>query len=121
MECLFCKIIDGNIPSYKIYEDDNVYAFLDINPKGTGHTLVIPKKHTLDITTVDDNTIKEMFKVVKILKKRIADKLNPDGMTIATNTEITQDIKHFHIHLIPVYKKDLDLTVEEVYSKLKKD
>lgn len=120
-DCLFCKIINGDIPSKKIYESEFVIAFLDINPKETGHTLVVPKTHIDDIYQINSNDLenirKDYFKVIEILKT----KLNASGFTIATNVGSAQEIKHLHIHIIPKYDKELKLTVDEVYNKIKED
>ena len=61
MDCLFCKIINGEIPCYKVYEDDIVLAFLDVNPDSLGHTLIIPKKHYQDLMDIDSNTLSPEF------------------------------------------------------------
>ena len=119
MDCLFCKIINKEIPSYKIYEDDIVYAFLDINPDSVGHTLIIPKKHYLDLDDIDIEILKHIMKVAKILKKRIEEKLNCDGLTLIQNSGDIQEVKHFHLHLKPFYKNKKDKTLEEVYELLK--
>ena len=119
MDCLFCKIINKEIPSYKIYEDDVVYAFLDINPDSVGHTLIIPKKHYLDLDDIDIDTLKHIMEIAKILKKRIEEKLNCDGLTLIQNSGDIQEVKHFHLHLKPFYKNKKDKTLEEVYELLK--
>lgn len=119
MDCLFCKIINKEIPSYKIYEDDVVYAFLDINPDSVGHTLIIPKKHYLDLDDIDIDTLKHIMEVAKMLKKRIEEKLNCDGLTLIQNSGDIQEVKHFHLHLKPFYKNKKDKTLEEVYELLK--
>ena len=119
MDCLFCKIINKEIPSYKIYEDDIVYAFLDINPDSVGHTLIIPKKHYLDLDDIDIEILKHIMKVAKILKIRIEEKLNCDGLTLIQNSGDIQEVKHFHLHLKPFYKNKKDKTLEEVYELLK--
>lgn len=119
MDCLFCKIINKEIPSYKIYEDDVVYAFLDINPDSVGHTLIIPKKHYLDLDDIDSDTLKHIMKIAKILKKRIEEKLNCDGLTLIQNSGDIQEVKHFHLHLKPFYNNKKDKTLEEVYELLK--
>lgn len=119
MDCLFCKIINKEIPSYKIYEDDVVYAFLDINPDSVGHTLIIPKKHYLDLDDIDINTLKHIMEIAKILKKRIEEKLNCDGLTLIQNSGDIQEVKHFHLHLKPFYNNKKDKTLEEVYELLK--
>lgn len=119
MDCLFCKIINKEIPSYKIYEDDVVYAFLDINPDSVGHTLIIPKKHYLDLDDIDIDTLKHIMEVSKMLKKRIEEKLNCDGLTLIQNSGDIQEVKHFHLHLKPFYNNKKDKTLEEVYELLK--
>ncbi len=119
MDCLFCKIINKEIPSYKIYEDDVVYAFLDINPDSVGHTLIVPKKHYLDLDDIDIEILKHIMKIAKLLKKRIEEKLNCDGLTLIQNSGDIQEVKHFHLHLKPFYKNKKDKSLEEVYELLK--
>ena len=119
MDCLFCKIINKEIPSYKIYEDEIVYAFLDINPDSVGHTLIVPKKHYLDLDDIDINTLKHIMEIAKLLKKRIEEKLNCDGLTLIQNNGEIQEVKHFHLHLKPFYINKKDKTLEEVYELLK--
>ena len=65
MNCVFCKIVDGEIPSYKVYEDDNVYAFLDINPLTKGHTVVIPKNHSETLMDLEDDQVNNLFLAIK--------------------------------------------------------
>ena len=119
MDCLFCKIINGEIPSYKIYEDDLVYAFLDVNPKENGHTLIVPKKHYTDYLELDSEIIKHVLEIAKKLASEICEKLNADGTTFAWNYGNAQAIKHFHFHIIPRYENKVSLTIEEIYEKLK--
>ena len=120
MDCIFCKILKDEVPSYKIYEDDLVYAFLDINPDSIGHTLIIPKNHTLDIDTIDDETFAHIKVIASILKKRMEEKLNIDGLTLIQNNGNIQDVKHFHMHLKPYYdtKKEI-INIDDVYNLLK--
>lgn len=124
-DCLFCKIIDGSIPSYTVYEDDKVKVFLDINPNNDGHLLVIPKEHKANLYEMDDDTLIYMLNIIKEkLKPILSDKLNIDGLTISQNNDYGQEVKHFHIHVIPRYKNDKfplasDCSkVEDVYHKL---
>ena len=105
-DCLFCKIIKKEIPSEIIYEDDKVLVFLDINPTTNGDTLVIPKKHYLDIFECDNDIINHMNNIMKNLYKTYQEKLNCQGLTITTNKDYGQEIKHFHIHFIPRYPDD---------------
>lgn len=117
MNCIFCKIINGEIPSYTIYEDDIVKVFLDINPDCNGHMLIIPKKHIMDLDTMDEETFKHMLKISKKMKKLLEEKLNIDGLTLVQNNGSVQEVKHFHIHLKPYYKSKKELeNIEKVYS-----
>ena len=106
--CVFCKIINGEIPSYKIYETDTVMAFLDISQNTKGHTLVIPKKHIESIFDLDEQTGRDLFKAVikttNILKNKLGFKdvnlLNNNGSLAG------QVVNHYHIHIIPRYGND---------------
>lgn len=118
MDCIFCKIIHGDIPCYKVYEDDQVLAFLDINPKSNGHTLILPKEHTLDITTIDNELLLHIFDVAKDIAKLLEEKLNIKGYTLAQNNGKPQEVKHFHLHIIPAYDNEELVSVEETYKKL---
>ena len=121
MSCIFCKIIDGEIPSYTIYEDDIVKVFLDVNPDTNGHLLIVPKKHFLDISTIDDDTLIHIMNIARMMRTKLEEKLNIDGLTLIQNNGLVQEIKHFHLHLKPFYKESVDLkSVEEIYNILKK-
>lgn len=118
MDCIFCKIINGDIPSYKVYEDDLVYAFLDINPDSPGHTLIIPKKHYQDLVSIDNETLIHIFDVARILKEKLEKKLNSDGLTLIQNNGDVQEVKHFHLHLKPYYNNKTDMNIKDVYKKI---
>ncbi len=127
-DCLFCKIVKGEIPSKTVYEDELVKVFLDINPSTNGDLLIIPKKHYNNICDVDEKIITHSLnltreKIYPLLKE----KLNCEGLTIVENNDFGQDIKHFHIHLTPRYKndnltnkfnKDILIELDEVFKKL---
>ena len=119
MDCIFCKIINSEIPSYKIYEDELVLAFLDINPKYNGHTLIVPKKHIIDFTEIDDEYLLHINKVAKEIVKLLQDKLHATGFCINTNYLDTQDIKHYHLHIVPISKEEKK-NVEEIYNIITK-
>lgn len=106
MDCLFCKIIAGEIPSYTIYEDEIVKVFLDISPASTGHCLVVPKKHYTDIEDIDLETLNHINKVSKKLYPILKEKLNCEGLTRVQNNGLGQEVKHYHLHLIPRYSND---------------
>ena len=119
--CIFCKIIKGDIPSYTVYEDEKVKVFLDINPNTNGHMLVIPKDHTKDIETISEETLLEVIRVAKNMKKLAEDKLSCDGVSLCQNNGIAQDVKHFHMHVIPKYNDKQELKdVKEVFDILTK-
>ena len=122
-ECLFCKIVKGEIPSYKVYEDENTLAFLDINPEGLGHTLVVPKKHFNNYEDIDLETIRYVNETGKIVFDKIMKGLNPDGIRLVQNNGIIQDVLHYHLHLVPVYKNDRENKddFEKVLEMLKQD
>ncbi len=121
MDCLFCKIIKGEIPSKTLYEDDIVKVFMDINPNSMGHLLIIPKKHIKDLTEMDDETFGYMNSVIKKIYDLLKEKLNFDGLRIVQNNGIIQEVKHYHIHMIPIYKNNLKgKTLDEVFEILKK-
>ena len=101
--CIFCKISKGEIPSSKIYEDENFFAFLDINPVSDGHLLIIPKKHTVWMQEADDETISGIFKLAKKLMLAIKKGILCDYVQLSI---VGKDVPHFHIHLIPRYFKD---------------
>ena len=104
--CLFCKIIKKEIPAKIIYEDKDVLVFLDINPTTNGDTLVIPKKHFENYFQVPNEILKHMNNIYQDLYKTYKDKLKCDGLTLSTNLDYGQDIKHMHMHFIPRYKDD---------------
>ena len=106
--CVFCEIIKGNIPSSKIYEDDDHLAILDISQTTYGHTLVMPKKHYENILKMPENEVKKLMAIVQKLAKEITSKLNAKGIIILINTnEVAgQTVMHTHVHLIPRYCDD---------------
>ena len=111
MDCIFCKIVNGDIPSYKIYEDNDVLAFLDINPDCDGHTLIIPKKHYTDLSDIDDYTLTHINKVSRLIKKDLEEKLGCNGISLLQNNGDIQEVKHYHLHIKPFYndKKSIEL------------
>lgn len=126
-DCIFCKIVNGSVPSRCIYEDENVKVFLNINPSTNGDVLLIPKKHIVTIDEVDDKLMLDMFKVIKEIKVLLEDKLNCSGLTIVENNGYGQEIKHLHFHLTPryeddkcdtVYNKDVLLDLDKVFNKI---
>lgn len=118
MDCIFCKIVKGEIPSEILYQDDIVLAFMDINPLCDGHVLIIPKKHYEDIYEVDNDTLAHMYDVARMLNKKIMAKLNEPGATFSINYGDKQEVKHLHLHILPNFKKAPKMTHEETYKLL---
>lgn len=119
MNCIFCKIVNGEIPSYNLYEDEIVKVFLDINPDTNGHILIIPKKHILDLDSMDKDTFIHIMEIAQMFKKRLEERLNIDGLTLIQNNGAIQDVKHFHLHLKPYYKvKQKKKDIKEMFDIL---
>ena len=106
--CIFCKIIAGEIPCDKIYEDDKVLAFLDINPINRGHALVIPKKHYLDLLECPDDLAEYLIRVVKKTGKAVLKVVEADAFNVGLNNGAAagQVVNHVHWHIIPRFKGD---------------
>ena len=105
--CIFCKIANGEIPAYKIYEDENVLAILDISQATKGHTLVIAKKHYRNLYDISEELAGNIFKVVPKIANAIKKAFNPIGLNVIVNTEKPlQTVMHFHLHIIPRYSSD---------------
>jgi histidine triad (HIT) family protein len=116
-EDVFCKIVRGEIPSYKVWEDENFLAFLDVRPKSQGHTLVIPKKHFRWIWEVSN--FAQYLETVKEVEQKLEKALQPDLVEMWV---YGLDIPHAHIHLIPHYQKeppkeDLKALAEKIASQ----
>lgn len=114
-DCIFCKIIAGEIPSHTIYEDENCKVILDINAATKGHALIIVKEHYDNFFELPEEKAVEVIKVAKMLSKQMAENLQCDGFNILqNNNEVAgQTIMHYHMHLIPRYKCDnQDLTMK---------
>ena len=107
MDCIFCKIINGEIPSYTLYEDDIVKVFLDISPNTNGHCMIISKKHFTNLVDIDLETLNHIYKIAKEMYELLKDKLDCKGLTLIQNNDYGQEVKHYHLHLMPRYKDDL--------------
>ena len=109
-ETIFGKILTGEIPSFKVYEDDYVYAFLDISQVTKGHTLLIPKKASANIFETDEETMTHIGAALPKVANAIKRAFNPDGLNIIQNNGefADQSVFHIHFHLIPRYENDID-------------
>lgn len=122
MDCIFDKIVNGDIPLFKLYENDLVIAFLDINPSSNGHTLVVPKIHYTDVFDIPNDTLLHIFDVARNLMNILKEKLNCDGFTLIQNNGIVEEVKHFHLHIKPAYLNEDNLVirnVEDIYNIIK--
>jgi histidine triad (HIT) family protein len=106
--CIFCKIIAGEIPSATVYEDEDFKAIMDISPAAKGHMILLPKKHSANLLELDDETAKKALLVARKLAKALKEELGCDGINLLQNNgeAAGQTVFHFHIHLIPRYNGD---------------
>ena len=107
-DCIFCKIIRGEIPSFKLYEDDLTYAFMDINPLNDGHALVIPKYHAENIYATPDEWFGPTMSTVRRIASAVNKVVRPEGLNLlqANGPGAKQSVFHFHMHVIPRYADD---------------
>ncbi len=128
-DCMFCKIIKGEIPSHKVYEDKDTVAILDIRPINAGHTLVVPKKHSTDLLDIDDEDLKKAIVVVKRVAKAIKEAVNAQGINLGMNNgkAAGQLVFHPHLHVMPRFENDgykhwygKDISQEELTKIAKK-
>jgi histidine triad (HIT) family protein len=107
-DCLFCKIVAGEIPSTRVYEDERTIAFMDINPGTRGHLLVIPREHAKDLLEIDPEDLAACAKTAQTMARRAKDALGADGVNLLNSCgpKAWQTVFHFHIHVIPRYDGD---------------
>jgi histidine triad (HIT) family protein len=101
--CIFCAIVAGEAPAYRLYDDERTLAFLDINPWGAGHTLVVPKTHAQDLFDVADEDLDAVMTTVRHLAPRLRDAVGAAGLALAqlNGADAGQSVFHLHVHLIP--------------------
>ncbi|MDD2505577.1 MAG: HIT family protein [Bacilli bacterium] len=120
MDCIFCEIINENSPSKLLYENEKIKVIMDINPNSNGHLLIIPIKHYTTFEDLDDQILIEIHNTAKLMNKLLTKALNPDGITLVNNYGINQMVKHYHLHIIPVYKDDSGLeNIDNIFQKIK--
>ncbi|OEU46009.1 MAG: histidine triad (HIT) protein [Desulfobacterales bacterium S7086C20] len=114
MDCIFCKIINGEIPSEKVYEDDKVFAFMDINPLNDGHVLIIPKSHAGTIHEIGEDDFLAVMSATHKLAAAVRKALNPDGINLLqlNGKAANQVVPHLHVHIVPRWSGD-GLTVSQ--------
>lgn len=128
-DCLFCKIVAGEIPSKKVYEDDVAFAFLDIEPFHDGHTLVVPKRHVADLLE-DPSALAEITPAITTVARTLVDKLDAAGINMLSNCgeAAGQSVFHLHVHLVPrredtggvpgIVQRQASTDLDEVHAKI---
>lgn len=124
MDCIFCKIANGEMPRQTVYEDDLVMVIMDAYPVVDGHALVIPKKHYSDYKELDNEILNHILKVANEVGSKMMEKLGSTGFTFLVNYGDRQKVKHFHLHLLPDFGLDTagkaKHTVEENFNMITK-
>ncbi len=107
-DCLFCKIVTGEIPATRIAEDDRTVAFMDINPATRGHVLVVPREHATDLLAIDPEDLSAVAKTAQRVAATMPDRLGADGVNLLNSCgrAAWQTVFHFHMHVIPRYAAD---------------
>lgn len=108
VNCIFCKIVSDQLPSAKVYEDSKVLAFMNLQQRNPGHTLVVPKKHVVNIYDVSEDTAADVARITVRIAKAIKQRFRPDGVNTLQNSEraAMQSVMHYHVHVIPRYFGD---------------
>lgn len=117
-ECIFCKILDGDIPARTVYEDDQTFAFLDANPLTPGHTLVVPKEHIERLGDMPPTTAGRYFEPVPRILEAVRTATNADGATLAWNDgeAAGQEVPHTHLHIVPRHDDDAHGPIHALFS-----
>ncbi len=107
-DCLFCKIVAGELPATRVAEDERTVAFMDINPATRGHLLVVPREHSTDLHDIDPEDLKACAVAARALAGRVRDRLGADGINLlnCAGSAAWQTVFHFHVHVIPRYEAD---------------
>jgi histidine triad (HIT) family protein len=107
-DCLFCKIVAGDLPATLVHEDERTVAFMDINPATRGHLLVVPREHAENVLEIDPEDLEAVARTGQAMARRVRDKLGADGVNLlnSTGSVAWQTVFHFHLHVIPRYEND---------------
>jgi histidine triad (HIT) family protein len=107
-DCLFCKIVAGELPATRVHEDERTVAFMDINPATRGHLLVVPRAHARDLHAIEPEDLAAVAQAGQVMGARVRDRLGADGITLINSTGAAawQTVFHFHLHVIPRYEDD---------------
>jgi histidine triad (HIT) family protein len=105
-DCLFCDIVNGRRPSHRVFEDDDVVAFLDARPLFPGHTLVVPREHHETLTDLPAEAVGPLFTRVRDITAAVESAMGSAGSFVAANNRVSQSVPHFHVHVVPRNRKD---------------
>jgi histidine triad (HIT) family protein len=107
-DCIFCRIIAGEIPGQLVYEDDRTVAFMDISPATRGHLLVVPRNHSRDLLDIETEDLDAVAEAAQLMTKRVSERLGADGVNLLNScgSAAWQTVSHFHVHVIPRYTGD---------------
>lgn len=107
-ECIFCKIVAGDLPKFEVFEDEQTLAFMDINPASEGHVLVIPKAHWQDVFSMPDEQLGYVIATTKRVATAVQKSFQPDGISLtqANGKGAAQSVLHFHVHVVPRWRGD---------------
>jgi histidine triad (HIT) family protein len=118
MSCIFCRIVDGDLPSRTVYESEDALAFLDANPLAKGHTLVVPKAHYETVGDLPAETAGAVFEAVSAVTPRVETAVDADATTVAVNNGAAagQEVPHTHVHVVPRFEGDGDGPIHRLFS-----
>ena len=105
-DCIFCEIAAGNVSAYKVYEGEDIVAFLDTHPLFPGHVLVCPREHRVTLSDVPLSAVGPLFAIVQLLAKAVESALDAEGTFVAINNRVSQTVPHLHIHVVPRRRRD---------------
>jgi histidine triad (HIT) family protein len=104
--CLFCRIVSGEVPATVVYEDENSFAFLDHRPIFPGHTLLVPREHVETLGELSPTLIEPYFTAAQLLARAVEAALDAEGTFVAMNNRVSQSVPHLHVHVVPRRRKD---------------
>lgn len=104
--CLFCRIVSGEVPATIVYEDDNSVAFLDYRPLFHGHTLLVPRVHVETLGDLPVSLVEPFFKTAQLLSRVVETAMEAEGTFVAMNNRVSQSVPHLHVHVVPRRRKD---------------
>ena len=104
--CLFCRIVSGELPATVVYEDENAVAFLDHRPLFPGHTLLVPREHVETLGELPSKLVEPYFKAAQLLARAVESGLEAEGTFVAMNNRVSQSVPHLHVHIVPRVRKD---------------